>query len=293
MKSLAAKRDSVATKLKAAQKALAAVQKQWSDEVKSVADGVMQGFSIVTQAPQEGFALTSQDVVNNMQAQYQKAVNFAAQLRALQKKGLSADLVAQIASAGVDQGGATAAALAGASASQIKQLDALQTATKGAATSAGQAVADSMYGAGLKSAQGLVKGLQSQEAAIEKQMMKIAKSMQTAIKRALGIHSPSRVFEEIATWIPKGLAKGVDGSAHHATDAVNRLAGAMAGTGARAGVGLAAAGGGGATVVNQYTVQLTVEGHVMTERNLRDVVEQQMLRLGMRNSQTYASYGRR
>lgn len=54
LRSLAAKRDSVATKLKAAQKHLADLQKQWSDEVKSVASGVMQGFSIVTDAPQEG-----------------------------------------------------------------------------------------------------------------------------------------------------------------------------------------------------------------------------------------------
>jgi hypothetical protein len=54
LRSLAAKRDSVATKLKAAQKNLAALQKSWSDEVKSVAQGVMQGFSIVTEAPKRG-----------------------------------------------------------------------------------------------------------------------------------------------------------------------------------------------------------------------------------------------
>ncbi|MFE9448263.1 phage tail tape measure protein [Streptomyces sp. NPDC006739] len=291
MRSLAAKRDSVAKRIKDAQKALAAVQKQWNAEVKTVADGVMQGFSIVTQAPQEGFALSAQDVVNNMQAQYQKAQEFAAELQTLQKKGLSSTLIQQLAAAGVDQGGATAAALAGASKGQIKQLNSLQSATQNAANGVGVAVADSMYGAGLKSAQGLVKGLQSQEKAIEAQMMRIAKSMQKAIKSALGIRSPSRVFTEIGTWIPKGLAKGVDGSAHHATDAVNRLAGAMTSTGARGGAGLAMAGG-GTTVVNQYTVNVTVEGSVRSDRDLRDVVEQQMLRLGMRNPATYPSYRR-
>ncbi|MGW2936082.1 phage tail tape measure protein [Streptomyces sp. NPDC001156] len=292
MRSLAAKRDQVATKIKAAQKALAAVQKQWSDEVKSVSDGVKQGFTVITTAPQEGFAMTAQDVVNHMQDQYQKAAQFAAQLRALQAKGLSSDLVAQIAAAGVDQGGATAAALAGATKGQIQQINSLQKATNAAADNAGRAVADSMYGAGVKSAQGLVKGLQSQQRAIDAQMLKIAKSMQAAIKKALGIHSPSRVFEELATWIPKGLAKGIDGSAHHATDAVNRLAGSVVGVGAGAGVGLAAVGArvGGAVVHNH--VHLTVQGHVMTERDLRDFIEQQMLRLGMRNPQTYAPYKR-
>jgi TP901 family phage tail tape measure protein len=292
LRSLAAKRDSVAAKLKTAQANLAALQKSWSDEVKSVAQGVMQGFSIVTDAPQEGFALTAQDVVNKMQSQMQKAMQFAAQLRALQKKGLSSDLIAQIAAAGVDQGGATATALAGATKGQIQQINQLQTATQGAANSAGKAVADSMYGAGIKSAQGLVKGLQSQEKAIERQMMKIAQAMQKAIKHALGIHSPSRVFTEIGTWIPKGLAKGVDGSAHHATGAVHRLATSVAGAGSFAGSGLAMAGGGGAVVHQHNTLHITVEGQVLTERKLRDVVEKSMLQLGMRNPQTYASYKR-
>jgi TP901 family phage tail tape measure protein len=291
LRGLAAKRDAVATKLKAAQKHLKDLQKQWSDEVKSVADGITQGFSIVTEAPQQGFALTAADVVNKMRDQMQKAVQFAAELRELKKKGLSSDLIAQIAAAGVDQGGATAAALVGASKSQIDQVNALNKTTKSAATSAGKAVADSMYGAGLHAAKGLVKGLQSQEKAIEKQMLKIANAMKKAIKHALGIKSPSTVFAEIGTWIPKGLAKGVEGGAHHATAAVHKLAGSVAGAGAMAGAGMALAGGGGGAVVHNH-LTVVVEGNVLTERKLRDVVEQSMLRLGMRNPQTYASYKR-
>jgi hypothetical protein len=99
------------------------------------------------------------------------------------------------------------------------------------------------------------------------------------------------VFEEIATWIPKGLAKGVDGSAHHAVGAVNRLAGAMAGAGSSGSAGLAMAGG-GTTVVNHYTVNLTVEGSVRSDRDLRDLMQQEFARLGMRNPQTWASYKR-
>lgn len=291
LRGLAAKRDAVATKLKAAQKHLKDLQKEWSDEVKSVAEGVMSGFSIVTEAPQEGFALTAQDVVNKMRDQMQKAVQFAAQLQALKKKGLSSDLIAQIAASGVDQGGATAAALQGATKDQINQINAANKATKGAATSAGKAVADSMYGAGIHAAQGLVKGLKSQEHAIEQQMLKIAKAMQKAIKKALGIKSPSTVFAEIGTWIPKGLAKGVDGGAQHATDAVHRLAGSVAGAGSRGGAGIALAGGARGAVVHNH-VHLRVEGHVLTERKLRDLIEREMLRLGGRNSMTYAPYKR-
>lgn len=291
LRSLAAKRDSVAGKLKTAQKKLSDLQKQWSDEVKSVASGVMQGFSIVTEAPQEGFALTAADVVNKMRDQMAKAVQFAAQLQALKKKGLSSDLIAQIAAAGVDQGGATATALAGASKGQIDQINQLNKATKSAATSAGKAVADSMYGAGLRSAQGLVKGLQSQEKAIEKQMMRIANAMKKAIKHALGIHSPSRVFAEIGQWIPRGLAAGVEGGAHHATAAVHKLAGSVTGAGSLAGVGLAVAGGGGGTVVHNH-FEFHVEGSVLTMDKLAREVETAFLKRGMRNPLTYPAYKR-
>lgn len=293
LRGLAAKRDSVASKLKSAQSRLATLQKHWSDQVKSVADGVMQGFSIVTEAPQEGFALTAQDVVNKMRDQMAKAAQFAAQLQALKKKGLSADLIAQIAAAGVEQGGATATALGSATKSQIAQINAAQKATKAAATSAGKTVADSMYGAGIRSAQGLVKGLQSQEKAIEKQMMRIAKAMQKAIKRALGIKSPSTVFAGIGQWIPRGLAAGVEGGAHHATRAVNRLAGSVAGA-AFTGSGPALAGGGGGAggmvVHNHFTFQ--IEGSVTTVEKLSKDVEAAFLRRGARNPLTYQQYKR-
>ena len=292
LRGLAAKRDAVASRLKTAQQKLKDLQKQWSDEVKNVADGIMSGFSIVTEAPQAGFALSAQDVVNKMRDQMAKAVEFAAELQNLKKKGLSADLIAQLAAAGVDQGGATAAALQNASAAQIKQINTLNTTTKSAATSAGKAVADSMYGAGIRAAQGLVKGLQSQEKQIEHQMLKIAESMKRAIKHALGIKSPSTVFAEIGTWIPKGLAKGVDGSARHATQAVHRLAGSVSGAGGRMGVGLAMAGGGGGSVVNHYHFEFEVKGSVATVDGLAKDVEAAFLRRGMRNPATYPSYKR-
>lgn len=298
---LAEHRDHVAAKLKAAQKKLKDIQKTWADEQKSVASGIMQGFSVVTDAPQEGFALSAQDVVNKMQSQMQKATQFAAQLQALKAKGLSAGLLAQIAAAGVDQGGVTAAALQGASKSQIDQINAAQAATKKAAGAAGAAVADSMYGAGLKSAQGLVKGLQSQEKAIEAQMMRIAKSMQKAIKKALGIRSPSTVFRDLGVYIPQGLAVGIETATHHAVTATRGLAASVAAAGP-VGVGasgprslaLAGAGGGATTVVhNRFEIHIEPKGPVLTtNRELRDLVQEEFLRLGGRNAQTWQPYKR-
>lgn len=294
--SLAAKRDSVASKLKAANAKLAAVQKQYAAEQKSVADSIMQSNSIVMAAPDDGSTLTSFDVIGNAQAQMQKTLQFAANLQMAQKNGLSAAMVAQIAASGVDAGGATAAALASATKGQIQQLNSIQTQTQAAANGVGKATADAMYGAGVKSAQGLVNGLKSQEKAIDAQMLKIAKSMQAAIKKALGIKSPSRVFQDLGQYIPQGLAKGINGGTHHATGAVMTMSKAVASAGhqrsyAYAGSHLGGGGyaGAGTTVIN---VTVEVKGNVTAEKDLAESIRAVLLRKGANNSQTWQSFRR-
>ncbi|MEV0090471.1 phage tail tape measure protein [Streptomyces sp. NPDC050738] len=301
LRGLAAKRDSVATKLKAAQAKLAALQKSWTDERNSIASSIMQGTSVVTAAPDESRAVNASDVVANMQAQVQKGRAFAAELDQLRKKGLSSELIAQIAGAGVEQGGATALALSSASSSQIKQVNAMQASLKSAANATGSAVADSMYGAGIKSAQGLVKGLASQEKAINAQMARIAKQMAAAIKKALKIKSPSRVFSDIGAFIPQGLAQGVTAAAHYATTAASTLASQVTSAGSLSGARLVPAGAGalpglGAgrqqVVHHHHVTHVNVEGSVLTEKRLVDVVEKGFLQRGGRNPSTYAQYKR-
>lgn len=290
---LAGRRDAVAVKLKAANKALAAVQKQWAAEQKQVADSIMQSSSVVMDASQNNGWLSATQVVQNFQQQQEKAIQFAGFLRKAQGLGLNSAMIAQIANSGVDAGYATAQALSSANKGQIAALNGMQKSMQGAANGVGNAVADSMYGAGIRSAQGLVKGLQSQEKAIEAQMMRIAKSMQAAIKRALGIRSPSRVFADLGVYIPKGLAQGIHAGTPHATGAVMSMSRAVAGAGQRQ---YAYAGasprGGGTTVINNYNVEVTVQGSVTSERNLADAVQARLLRKGANNSQTWQPYHR-
>jgi TP901 family phage tail tape measure protein len=59
---------------------------------------------------------------------------------------------------------------------------------------------------------------------------------------------------------------------------------------APSGTPAAITGGGGTTVVNHVTVNIA--GTVTSERNLRDEIQAQLLRLGGRNSQTYQPYHR-
>ncbi|MFE5868820.1 phage tail tape measure protein [Streptomyces roseifaciens] len=289
--SLARHRDSVASRLKDAQKKVSDLWKDWTKARDEAAKSIMQNATIVASAPTDGTTLSSFDVVQRMRDQVQRTLEFAGNLQQLRAKGLRSDLVQQIANAGVDQGGATAQALAAATRGQIAEMNNLQRGMQSAADATGAAVADSMYGAGIKSAEGLVKGLQSQQKKIEDQMLRIAKSMQSAIKKALGIRSPSRVFADLGQYIPQGLAQGITGAAHHATTAAKNLAGAVAGSGAVGSPRAALAGGtAGGGVHYHFTFQ--VAGSVATVDQLAQDVEKSFLRRGMRNPLTYPPYKR-
>ncbi|MEE4546779.1 phage tail tape measure protein [Streptomyces sp. V4-01] len=285
---LARHRDGVADQLKGAQKKLADLQKSWASEKASVASGIMQSASIITASPEEGRGVNAGDVLAQMQQRVQAAQQFAAELDDLRKKGLRSDLIQQLATAGVDQAGATALALDGGSKSQIAAMNQMQASLQGAANNTGAAVANSMYGAGIQSAKGLIRGLQSQEAAIEAQMLRIAQSMQAAIKKALGIRSPSRVFADLGQFIPQGLAQGIAAGTHHATAAVTAMGGAVAGQGL--GIGALGVTGGRPSVT--YNITVPVAGHVTTDRQLVGAIQEGLLDLGSRNPATYPSYVR-
>jgi TP901 family phage tail tape measure protein len=291
LEKLAKQRDAVAAKLKTAQANLVNLQKSWTDEKNNIASGIMQNASVVMQGDATGQSLGAGDVVGNMAQQVAQAQQFASNLNRLKAMGLSSDLIAQIASSGVSQGGDTASALAQANTAQIQQLNQMQKTLTTSANATGTTVADSMYGAGIDSAKGLIKGLQSQQSAIEKQMLKIADAMKNAIKKALGIHSPSRVFAEIGGFITSGLANGVTGGTGTAVNAVTGLSNALVRAGSSPTLSGGARMGGGAPAVHNH-VHIEVHGTVKSERDLRDLFQQEMLRLGGRNSSTWQPYRR-
>lgn len=141
---------------------------------------------------------------------------------------------------------------------------------------------------------GIVQGLGSAGHLITSKLKGLANDALDGAKSFLGIGSPSRVFaEQVGRWIPAGIAAGVDAHAGVAHRAVGALAaglptaaGAMGGSYA---LGLGAAGG--ATIISQ-TVHLTVQGHVMTDKQLVAAVQDGFLTLGQQNPGTYQPYRR-
>ncbi|MEU0306864.1 hypothetical protein, partial [Streptomyces cyaneofuscatus] len=205
-----AKQDAtVAIRLQAARKKLAAQVKARDKLMADVRKGVMDSGNI-TQLVQD-VPVTATSLIAGLTAKVKQAQEFTANLAKLRKKGVSAGLIDQIARAGVEEGSASAAALAQASTDQVKQLNSQQKLLTGAANAAATVAGNAMYGSGVHAAQGLVEGLASQQKQIEKQMIAIAKGMTKAIKKALGINSPSKVMaREVGRHVPTGVEVGAE-----------------------------------------------------------------------------------
>ena len=214
---LASQEEKVAARLKTAQKRLADQMKARDKLAADVKKGILDSANITSQDT-GGWPQTAESILAGLKQDRAAAEAFAKNLATLRKKGVRADLIAQIAQAGVEQGSSAAAALANANATQVKQINAEQAALVKTAGAAGNAAGNAMYGAGIAAGKGLVAGLKMQQKQIEKQMLQIAKGMSAAIRKALGIKSPSRVMARIGAYTAQGLVKGMEGERR----AVNR-----------------------------------------------------------------------
>ncbi len=211
---LAAKRDAVAKRINDA--------KKFATDTASQARATGSLSSIV-----QDDAYSPKYVENQMKASLAQIKSFTANVNALQKKGVNKDLLRQILEMGPEQGGAFAKSLAGADAATIKRYNSLNTQISAASTKLGRSGADMLYDSGKNAGKGFLTGLQAQQKDIEKLMLNIAKGMQAAIKKALGIKSPSRVMDAVGRMTVRGLHDGILRSAPTVQTAMQRVSAAV------------------------------------------------------------------
>lgn len=256
--------DGVNGKLETASASLEEVKGKFDGLKDSVSSAIMD-FGSITKIGKWG--TNPQTLINQLQTDVTKANAFGQQLEQLKAKGINADLIGQIAEAGISGGGAaTAASLLNMTPAQVAQLNALQAQLTSAADKAGTAAANGMYGAGVNAAQGLVDGLKSQQKAIQDQMLLIATAMEKAIKQALGIKSPSRVMAKVGHFTADGLIQAVAARKAEANEAIRALVPAQRVTGAIPGrAGSLTSGnstmGSGSSVTNIGTINVNVNGN--------------------------------
>ena len=244
LQKLVAKRDNVF-------KALANVEKKIKDLVASrdkvradITKGILDEANITT-----GHAdVNSVSAITvGLQQSLKATKDFQANIAKLRKAGLRSDLLQQIADAGVAAGGATAAALANATPAELKKINDLQSQLSKSATATGNTVGDALYSAGIRAAQGLVAGLRSQEATIEREMRRIAEGMLKTVKKSHKTKSPSRAFHDIGVMDMEGWRLGLAATSGRVMEAARSVA---------AGVLTAASGIGGALSATPLPGQL-------------------------------------
>lgn len=151
----------------------------------SVKSGVLNSANI-TRSTGSG-PVTVSSIMGGLTASRDKATAFSSALSQLQKKGLSSSLLQQVAESGIEGGGLeTAGALLGASSSEIRSLNGLQSQITGAAAAAGKTTADAVYGAQIKAQQALVTSLGKQQQRLVTAMDKLAAAMEKSVERAFG-----------------------------------------------------------------------------------------------------------
>lgn len=99
--------------------------------------------------------------------------------------------------------------LANSTSDNLKRINSLQGQLTKAAGALGNTSADVLYDAGKNAGRGFLEGLKGQRKSIEKLMLDIARGMQAAIRTALKIRSPSRVFMRIGDMTGAGLHIGL------------------------------------------------------------------------------------
>ncbi|MDX3028108.1 hypothetical protein [Streptomyces scabiei] len=260
---LASKRDKLAEKIKTA--------KEYASGVTSNA---RQQAGLANLGMGEG-EVTAGGIKGGLASKLQQIRKFTTYVKDLAKRGLNKGLLRQILDMGPEQGYAYASALAGADKSTFNEINSLQKRIDTDTKSLGRLGADRLYDGGKNAGKGFLKGLESQQDAIEKLMLKIAKGMQKALRKALGIRSPARAMIPDGINTVRGVGVGVLQGLPFIDRAMDAVAGRMTG---RAAPGLAtvsgrpaAVGGGG----RQVNVQVDVHGAidpVATARAIRKML---------------------
>ncbi|EAH0253823.1 tail tape measure protein [Listeria monocytogenes] len=214
----AKKRDKVVAQLKAANTKMADLTKQSKEYAASITEK-MQSYGSISNVDPEN----PQSIQAEMQKRLKEIKAFQANVEKLRKKGVSKDIISDILESGVENGSSYAQALAKSDAKTIKAINSTQNQINSASKSMGNTAANAMYSAGINAAKGLINGLNSQKKQLEKTAKSIANTITNSVKKALKIHSPSRVAVELGKFFTGGLGNGVLAGAKGAVQSTNKM----------------------------------------------------------------------
>lgn len=197
-------------KLADAKSKLQELREEYKGYAAAIKDSIIASGDVTQLGRQEDDSVSITSLINDLQQKANNAARFDVLMKKLAKQGLSRTSIQQMLDAGPDAALATAEAIESGGKAAITEINALQKQLADSGTSLSKSMADKYYGAGVAAAQGVVRGLEAQAKNLDKQAVKLANALVKAVKKALKIKSPSRVFQGIGDNVVKGLDIGVD-----------------------------------------------------------------------------------
>ncbi len=260
LQSLAAKRQSIVATIKAA------------DAYAANVTSSTESWASLSNAQTESGGTSGADIGQGMKMQLAQIREFANDIKTLAKRGLSKTLLDQIIQAGPASGLPIAESLMDDTGSQIKSLNASQSAIAAYSDQLGAIAGNAMYDSGSQAGKGFLSGLSAQESAITKEMDKIANSMVATLKKDLKISSPSRVMHDAGSDTAAGLVQGLTGGRGGVQQAAHGLAQAITAgvNGGTSLAGLRVTGSGSGTAGGNTVIQvpITVQGFIGNQQEL-------------------------
>jgi len=162
------------------------------------------------------------DYLNDLKKQIVETKAFTAMVTKLRALGLNDTIYKELLAKGTDAIPFMSQLLDSGKAG-VTELNGLSKSLDTVAGNLGNSASKTLYQAAVDSAQGLVDGLNKQKKAIEKAMESIANAMVKAIKKKLGIKSPSRAFMEVGKFSAEGVARGLDQTSAKVNESAERV----------------------------------------------------------------------
>lgn len=229
----------------AGKKGVIPLEKQWNKSLDAMAaklttlkDKITAELQFGTQVKQairdlgsvaqatEGIGTTFTGIANQQRAAIYQSNAFYAAFKKLESLGLNDVSLSQLAQAG-PSALASAQALLSGGATGVAQINANQKQIDAAADKIANKSADNYYAAGQSVSKGFLAGIQSQEKALEKTMDNLGQTAAKALRKALGIHSPSLVMKGIGGYAATGLADGITAGSKKVSNASANMAGSV------------------------------------------------------------------
>jgi tape measure domain-containing protein len=198
--------ERLSVKLNDARQKLADAIKERDDFAKSIKDQY-------SKLPDISQGTSVKQYFNDLRKTIAANNKFKASLDQLRDLGLDDASYKKLLEVGVDAQPFIDRLLAGG-AEAIAELNNLDAQLATSAEGLGTTAARELYQAGVDSAKGLVDGLEAQMATLTKKMKALGKAIADAVKKELGIKSPSKVFAKIGRNVNEGFAKGIGDSSN-------------------------------------------------------------------------------